>query len=686
MLTDMVKQASYEPLYYPFCAIVGQEQMKKALLLNAVCPGIGGVLIRGQKGTCKSTAVRALPSLLPEIDVVAGCPFQCDPSGKLCFVCQEKVSQGIKLGTVRRKAHLVNLPLGSTEDRIIGSIHLEKAIKEGVKAMEPGLLARAHRGILYIDEVNLLHDHLVDIILDASATGINVVEREGISCIHPSRFILIGTMNPEEGELRPQLLDRFGLCVEVKAPENLEERIKVIKLREAFDKDPVHFHKSYREKEKNLRRKIKYARNLLPKVTIKEELLELCSRLSLEAMVAGHRADITIRKTARAIAALDLRDKVTRKDVLEAAELALYHRKRNRPPSSPQRPENTSSEKESQDQEQNKNSPKNQPDKPGQGKHRQQPSNTGNEPAKKGKTPHEESGTQSEKVFSIGSPFKPKPFPIRKDRIPRKGSGRRIRSRTSAKAGRYVRSHVARDIQDLALDATLRAAAPYQRARSKPGVAVSIEDQDFREKVREKKIGSLLVFIVDASGSMGAGKRMVETKGAIVSLLLDAYQKRDKIAMVAFKGSRADILLPPTASVELAYRLLEELPTGGKTPLSHGLSLGYSLMESQLRKDPHVYPLMVLISDGKANVSLRGDNPFQEVRQISEHIRDDTRIRKIVIDVEKPGLLMLGMAKKISQYLDAHYFKIEDLKASEILNVVRQISDNHFLDRPTGNR
>lgn len=660
---------------YPFSAIVGQERMKKALLLNAVCPSIGGVLIRGEKGTAKSTAVRALAALLPEIEVVADCPYGCDPKGHLCFQCRERKRQGDKLPVAMRKIPLVDLPLGATEDRVTGALDLEEAIKQGKKALQQGLLAAAHRGILYIDEVNLLHDHIVDIILDASAMGMNIVEREGISLAHPSEFILVGTMNPEEGELRPQLLDRFGLCVEVGAPSEVELRLNVLKLRERFDDNADLFMHTYRSEQEQLVRNIAEARRRLVRVRISERMLRLCSQLSREAFTAGHRADITMHKTARAIAAIDGREEVREEDVRAAAELVLLHRTRMAPPPPPPpEPEHDHDHDHEQEQDESDEQPQEEPPpQPSEeGRYEEDQAEESQPEAKDSKESRSQLNPVIETVFPVGSPFRVKSFPTKRDRIFRKGSGRRTRSRTVLKTGRYVKSRQDDHPSDLALDATIRAAAPYQNRRQKDDVAVAVERSDLRQKVREKRIGNLIVFVVDASGSMGAGKRMIETKAAVLSLLLDAYQKRDKIAMVAFRGIEADVLLPPTNSVELAYKLLEELPTGGKTPLSHGIALGYQILESQLRKDPHTCPIIVLISDGKGNVSLSGGKPLPEAIEMAATIREDGRIRSVVIDVEKPGLINFGLAREISSHLGGLYFKIEDLKAETLVEVLKQ--------------
>jgi Mg-chelatase subunit ChlI len=302
--------------------------MKTALVLNAVDPGIGGVLIRGPSGTAKSTAARGLAALLPDIEVVADCPFQCDPrdTSLQCAVCRRRVARGEALPTHVRSRRLVDLPLNATEDRVAGSLDITRALHDGVKALEPGLLADAHRGILYVDEINLLDDHITDILLDAAALGVNVVEREGVSVSHPARFLLIGTMNPEEGELRPQIADRIGLQVNVDALNEPARRVEVMKRRETFLADPAAFSERYEEKQSRLRRAIQDAVALLPRVTLEERLYDAIAELTLKSEVPSHRADITILQCAKALAALAGRISVDAADVLEAATLALGHR------------------------------------------------------------------------------------------------------------------------------------------------------------------------------------------------------------------------------------------------------------------------------------------------------------------------------------------------------------------------
>jgi magnesium chelatase subunit I len=321
------------PAIYPFVAIVGQEELKKSLILNIIDPALSGVLIRGEKGTAKSTAVRALADLLPEMEVVDGDPFQSDPRDPRAMApaVLARHLAGEKLPVRRRKARVVELPVSATEDRVIGSIDLETALREGRKVIEPGLLAAANRGILYIDEVNLLDDHLVDVLLDSAAMGVNTIEREGVSFSHPARFTLIGTMNPEEGELRPQLLDRFGLCVRVEGLNDPARRIEVIKRRAAFEENPAAFAERWAEETEKTRQAIVAAIAAYPRVEASDEILYAIAERSLKLGVDGHRSDIVMLKAAKALAAWAGRAAVGEQDIDDAAALALPHRVRRRP-------------------------------------------------------------------------------------------------------------------------------------------------------------------------------------------------------------------------------------------------------------------------------------------------------------------------------------------------------------------
>lgn len=648
---------------YPFSAIVGQEELKRSLLLNAVNPKIGGVVIRGEKGTAKSTAVRALGALLPAENTAI------DEAG---------FTQAV-----------VTLPLNATEDMVAGGIDFQRTMKDGRRVFQPGLLAKADKRILYVDEVNLLDDHIVDIVLDAAASGENRLEREGISFSHPASFVLVGTMNPEEGELRPQLLDRFGLCVEVTAESDSDKRAELMVRREAFDADSRGFILKYRKENERISEKIAAARSLLHRVSVPSHLRGFVTELCRENNVAGHRADLVMEQAAKAHAAYRGTSEVTVDDITAVAGLVLAHRRRDPvPPPPPEQPQEQRSEPEKSDRENDKR--QEQPrEEPGQGRNedpenasRQEEVDEGNREENKTDDADGSSGTgdssvtpEMEQFFDVGAPFKVRKISSPKDRKTRRGSGRRSRSRVSQKQGRYTKSTMTRKNNDIALDATLRAAAPFQRYRENDrGMAVVLRDQDIREKIREKRLGNLLIFVVDASGSMGAKGRMAASKGAVMSLLIDAYQKRDKIAMVSFRKDEAQVNLPVTSSVELAATMLREMPVGGRTPFSAGMVKGYEIARNHLIKEPESRPILIVVTDGKANKALGPGKPLDEAFEISRKISREERIRFLVVDTEDSGLINFGLAGKIAGLLGAEYYKIDDLQADSLLNVVKNVA------------
>jgi magnesium chelatase subunit D len=647
---------------YPFSAIVGQEKMKLALILNVINPKIGGVLLRGEKGTGKSLVVRALAHLLPEVNVVADCPFHCDPASpkEMCDACSAKVANGEKLLATKRPVSVVELPIGATEDRLVGTLDIEKAIKTGKKHFEPGLLAEANRNILYIDEVNLLDDHLVDVLLDAAAMGVNYVEREGVSFSHPAQFVLVGTMNPEEGELRPQLLDRFALSVEVKGIPYQEARAEIVRKRIAFENNPAAFIASQHKDQEHTRRKIIEASKLLPKVKLSDEMLGLITQICVDFAVDGHRADITMYKAACTIAAFKGRTEVAAEDVKEAAELVLPHRRRRQPfeePKLEQQQLQETIQRWSQNQNPQQKPPENdssREDHDDQDTEREEP--------------------EREQVFEADSPYQVKRLstPVL-DQMPRTGRGRRSKSRSNSKTGRYVDSVIPKGkVEDLAFDATLRAAAPFQSRRkqeSRGEDTILIEKSDLREKVRERKVGNLVMFVVDASGSMAAQERMTATKGAILSLLLDAYQRRDRVGLVVFRKNKAELVLPPTNSVELAQRCLAKLPTGGRTPMAHGLNLGLETVKDWMRRDKEAIPLMVLVSDGRANVPLNGGDPVEEAKRVA-HAISSAGIKSIAIDTER-DFITFGLVKQICAAMEGKYLQLEELSAAPLASAVR---------------
>ena len=550
---------------YPFTAVVGLDDLRLALVVNAVSPAVGGVLVRGEKGTAKSTVVRALAALLPPVETVQGCRFSCAPGDT---DCPDVASHG---APVERPARLVELPVGASEDRLVGSLDLEQALTTGVSAYEPGLLAQAHRGVLYVDEVNLLHDHLVDLLLDAAALGTSYVEREGVSVRHAARFLLVGTMNPEEGELRPQLLDRFGLTVEVAATRDPAERADVVRRRLAYEADPAGFAAAYRASDAELAAQIAAARERLPRVVLGDRALQEVTTVCAAFDVDGLRADLVTAKAAVALAAWAGRDEVTTEDVRTAARLALPHRRRRTPFEAPGLDEQQLEDAlDSVPPEQ----PEPQPDPPsGGGAPEPQDSAPGDDGAEAAE--QAEAEPAGARASADRPPVAPEPAsePVRLS-VPgvnrREGAAGR-RSRTSGGSGRLTGARTpAGRLGSLHLTATLRAAAPHQTARGRSGDGVVLRPSDLREAVREGREGNLVLFVVDASGSMAARSRMGAVKGAVLSLLTDAYQRRDKVAMVSFRGADAELVLPPTSSVDAAAVRLERCRPAAARPCPPG--------------------------------------------------------------------------------------------------------------------
>jgi magnesium chelatase subunit D len=631
---------------YPFSAIVGQEDLKLALLLNAVSPEVGGVLVRGEKGTAKSTAVRALARLLPPIKVVSGCPYSCDPEAPdpECPAGPHPEDAPWEWRPVR----LVELPVGASTDRLTGTLDIEKALSEGEKAFEPGLLAAAHRGILYVDEVNLLSDHLVDLLLDVAAMGLNYVEREGVSVRHPSRFILVGTMNPEEGELRPQLLDRFGVTVEVSGNDDASERVEIVRRRLSYEADPEGFADGWADDDGELARGVQEARRRLAATRLPKETLHKIAALCTQLGVDGLRGDLVTAKAARALAAWEGRGVVATDDVRRAALLALSHRRRRSPFEEPGIDPEELEEILSEDPD---------PDPPGGGT---PPPNGG---GARDHTP-ESSGTKpgsGERTFSAAEEFEP----VRLE-VPEKGRGGPLgrRSRMTGDHGHPVGDRETGETPgDLALAATVRAAAPHQQARGRTGRGLILRREDLRENVREGREGNLVLFVVDASGSMAARRRMSAVKGAVLSLLADAYQRRDKVGLVSFRGAGARILLPPTSSVELAASRLEELPTGGRTPLAAGLEKAAEVIERERLREKERRPLLVLLTDGRTTAGPDPRGAASGLRRLGAAM--------IVVDTEE-GYVRLGMAGALAEAMGARCLRLEELRADSLVELVER--------------
>ncbi|MFG2355605.1 putative cobaltochelatase [Streptomyces sp. NPDC048521] len=654
---------------FPFTAVVGQDDLRLALLLNAVSPAVGGVLVRGEKGTAKSTAVRALSALLPEVAVVPGCRFSCDPAAPDPSCPDGPHEPGA--GTAR-PARMVELPVGASEDRLVGALDIERALAEGVKAFEPGLLADAHRGILYVDEVNLLHDHLVDLLLDAAAMGASYVEREGVSVRHAARFLLVGTMNPEEGELRPQLLDRFGLTVEVAASREPDQRVEVVRRRLAYDDDPDGFAARWAHEEAAVRHRIAAARQLLPQVRLGDGALRQIAATCAAFEVDGMRADIVMARTATALAAWAGRTDVLAEDVRQAALLALPHRRRRNPFDAPGLDEDKldeTLEQYSGDDGDGDDDPG--PGGPGGGGGQPEPDagpqggDTAARPESgEGGSP-QPAGAGEQAAARAAEPFRTRMLSV--PGIGEGAAGRRSRARTEH--GRTTGARRPRGaLTKLHLAATVQAAAPHQRARGRSGPGLVIRRDDLRQATREGREGNLVLFVVDASGSMAARQRMSAVKGAVLSLLLDAYQRRDKVGLVTFRGSAADVALPPTSSVDAAAVRLQSLPTGGRTPLAAGLLKAHEVLRVERLRDPARRALVVVVTDGRAT---GGPEPVALAGRAARLFAAE-QVASVVVDCES-GPVRLGLAGQLAGELGGTAVTLDELRADSIAGLVRDV-------------
>ncbi|GAB2651404.1 magnesium chelatase subunit D family protein [Prescottella soli] len=628
-------EASPGPAGFPFSAIVGQDRLRLALILCAVHPGIGGVLVRGEKGTAKSTVVRALAALLPDVE----------QAGE------------------RRRARLVELPVGATEDRVVGSIDLEKVLRDGERAFQPGLLADAHQGVLYVDEVNLLHDHLVDVLLDAAAMGRVHIERDGVSHSHPARFVLVGTMNPEEGELRPQLLDRFGLAVDVAASRDVDVRMQVVRRRLDYERDPDAFAARYADEDADLARRIAAARATVDAVELSDTELRRIASVCASFDVEGMRADLVLARTATAHAAWRGADAVAEEDVRVAAELTLPHRRRRDPFDEPGLdPQQLDDAMDKADADARADEdPEPDPDGPGGG---ETPADAPSE------APKTESAEQDSPTSGGGSERRaaaPGPqFQARLLEVPGVGDGapgRRSRSRSTR--GRTVRPTTERGT-GLHLVGTLFAAAEHQTTRGRVSGPMRLAPSDIRGAIREGREGNLVLFVVDASGSMAARDRLSAVTGAVVSLLRDAYQRRDKVAVITVRGRDAELVLPPTSSVDVAVRRLRAMKTGGRTPLAEGLLRARDVVLRERVRDPRRRALVVALTDGRAT---GGKDAVARAKRAAGMLAD-TGVASIVVDCET-GMVRLGLAAEIARDLRGGCVRLAELSAQQVAGVVR---------------
>jgi magnesium chelatase subunit D len=679
---------------FPFSAVVGHDDLRLALLLNAVQPSIGGVLVRGEKGTAKSTIVRALAALLPPMTVTEGCRFACDPDAPDPS-CPDAPHGSV---AVVRPARLVELPVGATEDRLIGSLDLERALTEGVRAYQPGLLAAAHRGVLYVDEVNLLHDHLVDLLLDAAAMGRAHVERDGVSVSHASSFLLVGTMNPEEGELRPQLLDRFGLTVRVAAARDVSVRAEVIRRRLAFEAAPADFAASWASFDQALAGRIAAARALLPRVVLPDTEVRRIAAVCAALEVDGMRADLVVARTALAHAAWRGTEAVAEEDVTVGVRLALPHRRRRDPFDEPDLDDTQLSEalRDAADQlteppeppspssPPEPSSPADPPSPPSptsppssaESSEPSEPSEPPDpDPDGGGVQPPSDASSPPPNSSSPGSPSPEQPVPAptpafraRLLQVPGIGEGAPgRRSRSRAGFGRTVRA--ADSGTGLHLIGTLSAAAPHQQARGRTAAGLILRRDDVRRAVREGREGNLVLFVVDASGSMAARARMSVVTGAVLSLLADAYQRRDKVGVVTFRGSTADLTLPPTSSIDTAARRLRRLTTGGRTPLADGLLRARRVLATERLRDPHRRPLLLLLTDGRATSTTTGGDPVADALRAANLLATEG-IASVTVDCEH-GPVRLGLAARIAASLGGPCLTLAELSADQMALLAR---------------
>lgn len=634
---------------FPFSAILENDNAKKALISALSSDDIDSVLICGNKGTGKSVLARSIKTIVSD-----------------------------------RK--IITIPLNSTEEQIFGGIDLEKTLSDGKRVLSDSVLVRADGNIILVDNINLMSELIVYQLLNIASNHTNIVEREGISCKHVSRYLLVATMDPEEGEISDHMLDRFDLCVFTSNIEDETVRGEIATRRLEFDRNPEAFMKKYSEEDKKVSDLILSASDRVRFTRVPDGYCGAISGICNELNVEGHRGDISMMNTACVLAAMDDRDAANLDDLKQAAAICLEHR-RNDPPDNEERPQDQDQDEEDQDEDQDSSD---QEDESSGNEERPHDRDEGQDDEEEDYNDQDDDADQNddiplppppldtsveEQVFSVGDAFRIKDYLPDERRMPKKSnSGRRSDSRSEDNAGRCIGYMIPRGkVSDIALGPSIRAAAPYQRIRDHPDLAIVMSREDLREKVRRKKQGNKILFLVDGSGSIGAQKRMVAVKGAILSLLKDAYQKRDEIGMVVFRKDTAEEVLPMTKSVLKAYNTLEEIPTGGRTPLVHGLLKGYEILKGSITKDSH--PIMIILTDGKNNVSYtKGIKPLDEMMSTARSL-SDTGIRSVVIDTET-GQLKFGLAIDLCRNLDGTYLRLEELNADYLERSIRLVMDN----------